>query len=176
MAKPDSSDSNSPHMASRPMVTVPGRLCAPSITFPLVPASCWGYMPTWDGRQWNALSLESTGTLSSSGSINNSSSGNRLPTLGKHSRDGNLQAEESSERCLWVPKTLRIDDPNEAAKSSIWSTLGIKPQKGQPLKGDGIFKAFKQKIDLNSHELDADQVLQSNPAALSRSHSFQENT
>ena len=25
-----------------------------------------------------------------------------------------------------VPKTLRIDDPSEAAKSSIWATLGIK--------------------------------------------------
>ncbi|KAI4387798.1 hypothetical protein MLD38_000200 [Melastoma candidum] len=58
------------------------------------------------------------------------------PSLGKHSRDENMvkpdnscvvesPTEDNSEKCLWVPKTLRIDDPREAAKSSIWATLGI---------------------------------------------------
>ncbi|KAL0332083.1 UNVERIFIED_CONTAM: Cyclic dof factor 2 [Sesamum calycinum] len=49
------------------------------------------------------------------------SSGPNSPTLGKHSRDDNIvrmadtkdeetRKESNSEKCLWVPKTLRIDD------------------------------------------------------------------
>lgn len=81
-----------------------------------------------------------------------------VPTLGKHSRE-----EES-----FIPKTLRIDDPNEAAKSSIWSTL-----KEGSLSGTGrIFKAFQSKAATTLDN--TAMVLQANPAAFSRSINFHE--
>lgn len=73
-------------------------------------------------------------------------------SLGKHSRDGNiinprnsLEKEPSKpsnnpERSVLVPKTLRIDDPREAAKSSIWAAVGIKGDKTN--SGEGLFKGF----------------------------------
>lgn len=78
-----------------------------------------------------------------------------------------------TKRCLWVPKTLRIDDPDEAAKSSIWSTLCIKPDKNAPILRGGIFKAFQKKSDTKSQQPNADRVLQANPAAHSHSQLFQ---
>jgi hypothetical protein len=116
------------------------------------------------------------------------SSGPNSPTLGKHSRDDNnlkiagtkdkTVKENNSEKCLWVPKTLRIDDPGEAAKSSIWATLGIKNDKVDSINGGrGLFKAFQtpSKNDEKTHVPEASAVLQANPAALSRSLSFHEN-
>lgn len=108
------------------------------------------------------------------------------PTLGKHSRDGNIisstnsEKEESSrgsnnsERSVLVPKTLRIDDPSEAAKSSIWATLGIKNEKTN--SGEGLFKGFQSKRDDRNYTAETSAVLQANPAALSRSLNFRENT
>ncbi|KAH0973677.1 hypothetical protein GBA52_025833 [Prunus armeniaca] len=115
------------------------------------------------------------------------SSGPNSPTLGKHSRDestvkqNNSEEEEapkekSAERCLWIPKTLRIDDPGEAARSSIWATLGIKNDKADSLSGGGLFKAFQPKGDQKNHLTEASPVLQANPAALSRSLNFQESS
>jgi len=112
-------------------------------------------------------------------------SGPNSPTLGKHSRDGNMlnpsntekedpSKQSSSERCLWIPKTLRIDDPGEAAKSSIWATLGIKNEKADSISGGGLFKAFQSKGDEKNRMAKTSQVLQANPAALSRSLNFQE--
>ena len=105
--------------------------------------------------------------------------------LGKHSRDGdvirstdNSQKEEPSSKLkngqrVLVPKTLRIDDPSEAAKSSIWATLGIK---NESASGGGMFKAFQSKKDEKDHVLEASPVLCANPAALSRSLNFHENS
>ncbi|KAK6928171.1 Zinc finger, Dof-type [Dillenia turbinata] len=101
--------------------------------------------------------------------------------LGKHSRDGNVLKpsnsgdeetvkENKSERCLWIPKTLRIDDPGEAARSSIWATLGIKNDKTD----GGLFKTFQSKGDEKNHAAETSPVLQANPAALSRSLNFHE--
>ncbi|KAH9615613.1 hypothetical protein KSS87_018203 [Heliosperma pusillum] len=116
------------------------------------------------------------------------SSGPNSPTLGKHTRDGNMLTPTSSEekesqdncggRSLWVPKTLRIDDSGEAAKSSIWTTLGIKHnEKLEAIgRGSGLFKAFQSKCDERTPNLEASPVLEANPAALSRSQSFQENS
>ncbi|OIT05648.1 PREDICTED: cyclic dof factor 1-like [Nicotiana attenuata] len=110
------------------------------------------------------------------------------PTLGKHSRDecmlnpSNLEKEDplhdlDGERCVLVPKTLRVDDPDEAAKSSIWSTLDIKNEKNDSTNGARLFKAFNSKVDdQRKHESDASLVLQANPAALSRSFTFHEST
>ncbi|KAJ0979129.1 hypothetical protein J5N97_014603 [Dioscorea zingiberensis] len=153
-----------------PMVVAPA-FCAPAIPFPFVPPSFWGCMPAWHCGAWNVPWAGSNGGLSLPSSTSNSGcSGNGSPTLGKHSRDANFQCEEKAKKSLWVPKTLRIDDPDEAAKSSIWATLGIKPDEG------GIFRSFQSKSESKGQESDAAQVLHANPAALSRSRTFQEST
>ncbi|KAK7274851.1 hypothetical protein RIF29_15950 [Crotalaria pallida] len=113
------------------------------------------------------------------------------PTLGKHSREGNIlsptnsmkekpatesrknNSNNNSENSVLIPKTLRIDDPGDAAKSSIWSTLGIKNEGGG---GGGIFKAFPSKGGDKNHVAEASPALHANPAALSRSLIFHERT
>ncbi|CAL0315195.1 unnamed protein product [Lupinus luteus] len=103
------------------------------------------------------------------------------PTLGKHSRDGNIISQTNSlkektgpESSVLIPKTLRIDDPGEAAKSSLWSTLGIMNEGGG---GGGLFKAFpSSKGGDKNHVVEASPVLHANPAALSRSLIFHERT
>ncbi|KAA8529415.1 hypothetical protein F0562_033786 [Nyssa sinensis] len=115
------------------------------------------------------------------------SSNPNSPTLGKHSRDGdmlklsNLEKEKplkenNSRSGVLIPKILRIDDPSEAAKSSILSTLGIKNEQTDPMNRGSLFKAFQSKGDEKNHIADTSPVLQANPAALSRSLNFQEST
>ncbi|XP_022740243.1 LOW QUALITY PROTEIN: cyclic dof factor 2-like [Durio zibethinus] len=115
------------------------------------------------------------------------SSGPNSPTLGKHSRDENMGKpgntgeeepvkENNAERCLWIPKTLRIDDPEAAARSSIWATLGIKNDKSDSIGGRGLFKAFQSKGDERNQVPETSPVLQANPAALSRSINFHESS
>jgi len=113
---------------------------------------------------------------SSSTTSSNSSS------LGKHARDGTLMKVSSSNnnekhenQRLVTPKTLRIHDPTEAAKSSIWDTLGIKNEKVCSSNGGGFFKGLHQSKDAIDHERsDPSMVLQANPAAFSRSMTFHE--
>ncbi|XP_021891866.1 cyclic dof factor 3 [Carica papaya] len=102
--------------------------------------------------------------------------------LGKHSREGEtlkrdeLEKEEPPKQkngSVLVPKTLRIDDPTEAAKSSIWATLGIK---NESLSRGGLFKAFQPKKNEKNHVAEASPVLCANPAALSRSLKFHESS
>ncbi|KAK9283597.1 hypothetical protein L1049_011846 [Liquidambar formosana] len=174
MLGPNSSNPNPVRWNSTPVVAVPG-FCSTSITFPFVPASYWGCMPGWDARKWNVPFVGSTGCQSPSPSTSqNGCLANSSPTLGKHLRDSNSQVEEKAERSLWVPKTLRIDDPDEAAKSSIWATLGIEHNKNEPIIKGGTFKAFQPKTKSSVHTSETGQVLQANPAALSRSQTFQE--
>ncbi|XP_075100093.1 cyclic dof factor 1-like [Nicotiana tabacum] len=138
---------------------------------PFYPAPYWNCsVPPWS-NPW--LSQPSrTENEKASGSDPNS-------PLGKHSREGddpecNEPVEQkSSKRSILVPKTLRIDDPDEAAKSSIWSTLGIKYDSAS--RG-GFFKALQPKIDDKDHKATASPELHANPAALSRSLSLQERT
>jgi Dof domain, zinc finger len=146
----------------------------PAIPFPFVPASFWGWPA--GPSPWNmALTAFTNGTVLPSSPISNSSSsGNGSPTLGKHSREPASQSDESLEKMekknLWAPKTLRIVDPDEAAKSSIWATLGIKPDDGS------IFKSFGAEEKRNCQVTDSGPVLHVNPAASSRSRLFQERT
>ncbi|KAG1365585.1 cyclic dof factor 3 [Cocos nucifera] len=157
-----------------PMMTSPA-FCAPTIPFPYAPSSFWGCMSSWPSGILNVPWVGSSGGLSPSSSASSRGcSGNSTPNLGKHSRDATLQSEEKTDKSLWVPKTLRIDDPDEAAKSSIWATLGIKPD--ESIKKGGIFKAFHSKTENKGHSTDAAQVLLANPAALTRSLTFQEST
>ncbi|CAI9763252.1 unnamed protein product [Fraxinus pennsylvanica] len=109
-------------------------------------------------------------------------SGPDSPTLGKHSRDDNMvkpasndkqktKNESNCEKCLWVPKTLRIDDPEEAAMSSIWATLGIKNERVDSFGGRGLFKAFQRVSkddEKKTHVSESSTILQANPAALFR--------
>ena len=80
-----------------------------------------------------------------------------------------MQEEQKAEKKFWVPKALRIDNPEEAAKSSIWASLGIKADERI------IFKSFQSK-DLKNSETKMPESLQANPAAFSRSQTFQERT
>lgn len=119
------SNPNSVRWYPMPVVTVPG-ICAPNMPLQFLPASCWGSMPVWPAGT-GAISPGSNFCLSPTSSTSNScGSANGSPTLGKHCRDTNF-IEDKSDKCVLVPKTLRIDDPNEASRSPIWATLGIKP-------------------------------------------------
>ncbi|KAK6139350.1 hypothetical protein DH2020_026910 [Rehmannia glutinosa] len=107
--------------------------------------------------------------------VSSNSSSSPTSTLGKHSREETLSKKISAERSsVLIPKTLRIGDPNEAAKSSIWSTLGIKNEKIGSTYKTCPFKAFESKGDRNRSIDNATMVLQANPAALSRSLNFHE--
>ncbi|XP_006644059.1 cyclic dof factor 2-like [Oryza brachyantha] len=152
-----------------PIAPAPG-ICAPVVPIPLVPP-LWSCFPGWPNGIWNSQCPGSNSTTVSSTPPNKiSCSANNSLALGKHSREESLQEEEKTRNNLWVPKTLRIDDPAEAAKSSIWATLGIKPD------DKGIFKSFQSNVPKNGTAPESPQALQANPAALSRSQSFQETT
>ncbi|KAL8457466.1 hypothetical protein ACS0TY_035361 [Phlomoides rotata] len=136
-------------------------ICPPGYPFPYYPAPVWA-------NAWNVpwLSLP-TPTADQKGAASSPTS-----PLGKHSRNGDLlNPNRSQESSIVVPKTLRIDDPDEAAKSSIWSTLGIKYDS---ISREGLFKALQSKADDKKSVLNTSPLLQANPAALSRSISFQE--
>ncbi|XP_058083289.1 cyclic dof factor 2-like [Magnolia sinica] len=132
---------------------------------------------------WNVPWVPIPSSPNNGSSVSSSNS----PTLGKHSREGeslkerdtekdDTSKQSSSERCLWIPKTLRIDDPGEAARSSIWATLGIKNDKADSISSGGLFKAFQSKADDKNHTVETSQVLHANPAALSRSLNFHESS
>ncbi|KAK7388929.1 hypothetical protein VNO78_23757 [Psophocarpus tetragonolobus] len=153
----------------------PPALCPSGFPLPFYPATIWncGMPGNWSVPWFSSHSSASNPKFPSSNP--------NSPTLGKHTRDGDiikqdsLHKEEASKPrngCVLVPKTLRIDDPNEAAKSSIWATLGIK---NEAVSGRGMFKAFQSKKDEKNH-VEASPVLIANPAALSRSLNFHENT
>eukprot|EP01018_Ginkgo_biloba_P026686 Gb_20867 [translate_table: standard] len=96
--------------------------------------------------------------------------------LGKHTRDSAaLQSDSKGEGSLWFPKTLRIDYPEEAAKSSIWTTLGL-GRKPESIPSGGIFKAFQPKTENLENPKSSVHVLCANPAASTRSASFNEGT
>ncbi|KAJ8560545.1 hypothetical protein K7X08_022405 [Anisodus acutangulus] len=156
--------------AAVPMSTI----CPIGFPMPFFPAPYWNCsVPPWS-NPWLSPPLR-TDNEKTSGSDPNS-------PLGKRSREGDLlepsdpegkeQSEKKySERSILVPKTLRIDDPDEAAKSSIWSTLGIKYDSAS--RG-GFFKALQPKSDDKVNKANTSPVLHANPAALSRSISFQQ--
>ncbi|XP_057467416.1 cyclic dof factor 3-like [Actinidia eriantha] len=150
-----------------PMLPVPG-FYTPTVPLQFVPASYWGYFPVWTA---GTRVISDVGLISSSSTSNGCSGTNSL-TLGKHSRDGNSMDEEGPKKCVLVPKTLRIDDPDEASKSSIWTTLGFNSNPKEPESRCGIFRPYKS----SGHQSDNTDVLEANPAALSRSHTFQEST
>ncbi|KAL4197871.1 hypothetical protein AMTRI_Chr04g190450 [Amborella trichopoda] len=160
----------SPVQWSTPTIGSPA-FCAPSIPLSFYHGSYWGCIPGGWPVPWVA---NGDGGLTSPTSLSNNSSLNS-PTLGKHPRDRNLDNQSKTDSCLWVPKTLRIEDSGEAVNSSIWATLKANKEKVDTISGGGIFKAFHSKGDDKNRSSEASQVLHANPAALSRSHNFHEN-
>lgn len=157
--RPGDITSNPAYMDSATMIGVPG-----------FSNHGWSCMPSWIGQNEEFSAF--TGLPSPSSSVSSGScSGYKSPTLGKHCRDGTTLEEDTTKPNLWIPKTLRINDPEEAAKSSIWSTLGIKSEQNKPILKGSVFKSFEPKSNASS---DDDQILRANPAAFSRSESFQE--
>ncbi|KAF9670302.1 hypothetical protein SADUNF_Sadunf13G0054300 [Salix dunnii] len=161
---------NQVQLCPTPMLTVPS-ICPPNIPLQFVP-SYWGCMPAWAAGARNVSLSGSNVCLSPSTATSTSCcSGNGSPTLGKHSRDSKFMGEEKAGKCILVPKTLRIDDPSEASKSPLWAALEL--QKDPTSKGT-IFKNFETKAECYGHASDITHLLEANPAALSRSHTFQE--
>lgn len=160
----------------------PPAICAPSYPIPFYPAAAyWGCTP------WSLPWLQTLPSPSPTGV--SSGSGPNSPALGKHSREddaavprdsgsenGESAKQSNQEGCrLWIPKTLRIHDPEDAAKSSVWATMGFKNDKTD--SGQGLFKGFQTKGELSrTHLGEASQALHANPAALSRSANFQESS
>ncbi|XP_065877466.1 cyclic dof factor 3 [Euphorbia lathyris] len=146
----------------------PAAFCPPG--FPLQ-----FYPPIWNCGGWNM----NIPLMSPQSSTNQKAA--PPPTLGKHSRNGETIKPYESEQhdepekhrngSVLTPKTLRIDDPNEAAKSSIWTTLGIK---NESLNGGKLLKTFHSKTNEKIHVNEASQLLMANPAAMSRSMNFHE--
>lgn len=91
------------------------------------------------------------------------------PTSSPHNQASSDCRGKRADASVHVPKTLRIDDPGEAARSSIWASLGL----GNTSEcSASAFKAFQPKREVQSAA--ASQALRANPAAFSRSISFQE--
>ncbi|CAJ1829953.1 unnamed protein product [Sphenostylis stenocarpa] len=156
----------------------PPAFCPPGFTMPFYPAAAY-----WGCAVSGAWSIPWIAQPSSPPTGATSNSGHNSPTLGKHSREDHIPKSNESggdedghskEKCLWVPKTLRIDDSGEAARSTIWTTLGIKNDKVDSVPRETLFKGFPSKHNEKNHSMQASPVLQANPAALSRSLNFHE--
>ncbi|KAL8150715.1 hypothetical protein V2J09_020523 [Rumex salicifolius] len=145
-----------------PMPPPPSGFCQ-SAAFPPIP---FYPAPFWNGAPipWNVPWIQPCSSAPKS-------------TLGKHSRDedspnpSNEAEKRSCSSQVLLPKTLRIDNPEEAAKSSIWTTLGIK--KAETSGNGGFFKGLQMKGGEKNHK-ESCPLLNANPAALARSVSFQE--
>ncbi|KAL6497489.1 hypothetical protein OROHE_027118 [Orobanche hederae] len=154
-----------------------------SVPFYPTPPPYWAGPNTWNGPLVIPLTPDpGTGLIS--------------PTLGKHPRDENIpkpansgseimQTENNdSGQCLWAPKTSRIDDHGELARSSsVWAALGMKNDTGDDdcvgVGKGSLFKAFqRQSKDVKKTRIQENStvLLQANPAALSRSMSVHESS
>uniref|UniRef100_A0A803NVS9 Dof-type domain-containing protein n=1 Tax=Cannabis sativa TaxID=3483 RepID=A0A803NVS9_CANSA len=123
MVGQNDSNPNPSNVGTLPMVNR-FRFSAPNTPFPFLPASYWGYMPNWDTQNWTQPINRYSGNMPpSSSTVNTNSSSNSSAILGKHSRDTNMQAEEKTGQPLGT-KTLRIDDPDEAAKV-LYGLVGL---------------------------------------------------
>ncbi|KAE9592747.1 hypothetical protein Lal_00028941 [Lupinus albus] len=172
--RPSNVTSSPAYLSSETMMAVPG-FSIPTVELPVAPSLYW---LVEESSLVGVGGSTISGIPSPSSSVSNSAcSGNRSPTLGKHCRDGSTTGDDTTKSNLWVPKTVRINDANEAAKSSIWSTLVTKSEdseQNKPIIKGSVFKSFEPKSNADSRILDDNQILKANPAAFSRSESFQE--
>jgi hypothetical protein len=169
--------------------------CAPSPAYfssgfaiPIYPAApgYWGCMvPGAWSLPWSVPQPPPQGLSSSSPASAPSVSSSGPPpdsrALGKHPREVD---EGRSSGKVWAPKTIRIDDADEVARSSIWSLIGIKGDK----KRDGADHAanghkhgtvFEPRLEASKAAkpgmiVTSSPLLHTNPVALTRSVTFQE--
>lgn len=161
--------------------------CAPSpayftssVAIPFYPAAAayWGYMVP---GAWNTPWPPQSQSQSSS-SPNAASPVSTMSSCfqsRKHPRDGDEERDTNRNGKVWVPKTIRIDDADEVARSSIWSLIGINGDKVGTDDGRGckITRVFypKDEAKTTTHRVNNSlPFLKGNPAALSRSVTFQE--
>ncbi|GJM84511.1 hypothetical protein PR202_ga00189 [Eleusine coracana subsp. coracana] len=150
----------------------------PGIAIPIYPAApgYWGCMvPGGWSLPWPVQSP--TQGLSSPTSAPSVSSGADSLTLGKHAREGDEGRSHGSGK-VWAPKTIRIDDADEVAKSSIWSLIGVKGDK-QNTDVDGrthgtVFELKHEAKTAKQAIITSSPLLHTNPVALTRSLTFQE--
>ncbi|OMO82510.1 Zinc finger, Dof-type [Corchorus olitorius] len=109
---------------------------------------------------------------------------NSPTTLGKHSRDDQnmkIPSPSANSEKENLSKTMKIDDPGETAKSSLLASLVLQSKKtnNSSSNSGGLFEGFKSKTndERSNYRLEAFSMLRAaNPAALSRSLNFHENT
>ncbi|KAG8097017.1 hypothetical protein GUJ93_ZPchr0013g37011 [Zizania palustris] len=150
-----------------------------SIAIPFYPAApaYWGCMVpgAWHAPWPQQSQSQSVSTSSAASPVSTMSN---CFKLGKHPRDGNEEGDSKSNVKVWVPKTIRIDDVDEVARSSIWSLIGIKSEKvaADHDRGCKLAKVFEPKDEAKTatHTVVNSPFLQGNPAALTRSVTFQE--
>lgn len=156
------------------VLAIPGS-CPSTIPLGFVPVSYWNCMPVWASQTGDvSLAAGSFSCMSSSSTANNNGySGNKFPIPGKHCRDSELTDREQSEMYASAPKTLKLDDPDEALRCPIQTTFGIKlDNEDLVVKDSSVRKKFTHKIEGKDNACSS-PVLESNPAAFSRSHAFQ---
>lgn len=154
------------------------RLPPSTLYRPGFPASFYS-SPTYRPSVVPVATLSSASINQCAPNTESSSPSPTWPALGKHSRDekGKPSADSniSERRASSNSKALRIDDDTEeTAKSSMLATLRIKTKN---TNSGGIFDGFQSKTsDDRNYRLTTFSMLRANPAALSRSLHFHENT
>ncbi|KAK8446706.1 hypothetical protein SEVIR_9G529800v4 [Setaria viridis] len=164
-----------------PFSCAPPPACYTSgIAIPFYPAAAayWGCMvPGAWNTPWPPHSQsESASPLSTASPASTKSN---CFTPGKRSRDCDEEGDTKGHGKVWVPKTIRIDDADEVARSSILSLIGINGDKaskdGRGCKLARVFEQQKEEAKTATHAvINSLPFLQGNPAALSRSLTFQE--
>ncbi|RLN15836.1 cyclic dof factor 1-like [Panicum miliaceum] len=177
-----------PHPASMNGAAVWPYGCAPApspaayfssgIAIPIYPAAP-GYWGCMIPGAWS-LPWPVQGVSSPTSAPSLSSSGPEPLTLGKHPREADEGRSAHGSGKVWAPKTIRIDDADEVARSSIWSLIGIKGDKKQDAAdhhaaGHKHGTVFEQKREPKKPAMIASSpLLHTNPVALTRSVTFQE--
>ncbi|KAI4374532.1 hypothetical protein MLD38_012515 [Melastoma candidum] len=138
------------------------------------PAPPPGFYPTAAFWTWNIPFVLSQQPSSMNVNMTGvSSADSTVP--GKRSSDPSLELDSPKQAngCLVVPKIRRMDNPDEAAKCSIWTSLGIKHDANT--RGTAVSSGFSPLGSGKVQEGEKLPALCANPAALSRSLNFQEN-
>ncbi|KAI4365874.1 hypothetical protein MLD38_021820 [Melastoma candidum] len=139
------------------------------------PAPSQGFCPTAAFWTWNIPFVLSQQPSSMNDNITGIPSADSAITPAKRSSDTKpeLDSPKQANGCLVVPKIRRMDNPDEAAKCSIWASLGIKHDAN--IKGSASSGGFLPMGSGKVREGEKLPALQANPAALSRSLNFHEN-
>ncbi|CAK9277072.1 unnamed protein product [Sphagnum jensenii] len=112
---------------------------------PGMPGLPWIVPPGWGGgwtvpMPWAAAAAQAAASTANGSVL----PGTTMPVLGKHSRE--WPEGRRVDGALWAPKTLRIDDPKDAARSSVWNALGM-PNPPESVLSGSKFKAFQLKAE-----------------------------